>query len=121
MHRHRHEQVPRAIRHLDPNGAGRRGYEFEIVRLAVPHLNGRRTARRLICRPRKSRNRSPWMSHSPGVRSDKLSLHMMEVIGSPLRRAPFGWWDLLDIVIVSLLIYELLILGLSPKGALAPA
>src|SRR6266545_7112262 len=33
---------------------------------------------------------------------------MMEVIGSLLRRAPFGWWDLLDIVIVSLLIYEFL-------------
>jgi hypothetical protein len=46
---------------------------------------------------------------------------MMEAIGSLLRRAPFCWWDLLDIVIVSLLIYELLILGLSPKGALAPA
>ena len=33
---------------------------------------------------------------------------MMEVIGSILRRAPFGWWDLLDIAIVSFLIYEFL-------------
>jgi len=33
---------------------------------------------------------------------------MMELIGSVLRRAPFGWWDLLDIAIVSVLIYEFL-------------
>src|SRR5215208_1161532 len=33
---------------------------------------------------------------------------MMDVIGSVLRRAPFGWWDLLDIAIVSFLIYEFL-------------
>jgi diadenylate cyclase len=33
---------------------------------------------------------------------------MMEVIGSVLRRAPFGWWDLVDIAIVSILIYEFL-------------
>jgi diadenylate cyclase len=33
---------------------------------------------------------------------------MMEVIGSLLRRAPFGWWDLVDIAIVSVLIYEFL-------------
>jgi len=33
---------------------------------------------------------------------------MMEVIGSVLRRAPFGWWDLIDIAIVSILIYEFL-------------
>jgi diadenylate cyclase len=33
---------------------------------------------------------------------------MMELIGSVLRRAPFGWWDLIDIAIVSVLIYEFL-------------
>jgi len=33
---------------------------------------------------------------------------MMELIGSVLRRAPFGWWDLLDIAIVSVLLYEFL-------------
>jgi len=32
----------------------------------------------------------------------------MELIGSVLRRAPFGWWDLLDIAIVSVLLYEFL-------------
>ena len=33
---------------------------------------------------------------------------MMELISSVLRRAPFGWWDLLDIAIVSVLLYEFL-------------
>jgi diadenylate cyclase len=33
---------------------------------------------------------------------------MTELIASVLRRAPFGWWDLLDIAIVSVLIYEFL-------------
>jgi diadenylate cyclase len=33
---------------------------------------------------------------------------MMELIASVLRRAPFGWWDLLDIAIVSVLLYEFL-------------
>jgi diadenylate cyclase len=33
---------------------------------------------------------------------------MMEVIGGFLRRAPLGWWDLLDIAIVSVVIYEFL-------------
>ena len=33
---------------------------------------------------------------------------MMELVGSVLRRAPFGWWDLVDILIVSVLVYEFL-------------
>src|SRR6188474_3704962 len=33
---------------------------------------------------------------------------MMDVLDSVLRRAPFGWWDLLDIAIVSVLLYEFL-------------
>ena len=35
---------------------------------------------------------------------------MMDFLGSILRRPPVGWWDLLDIAIVSLLIYEFLLL-----------
>src|SRR5437868_10798052 len=33
---------------------------------------------------------------------------MMDFFGSVLRRPPMGWWDLLDIAIVSFLIYEFL-------------
>src|SRR3954454_9557185 len=33
---------------------------------------------------------------------------MMQVLGSILRRPPVGWWDLLDIALVSVLIYEFL-------------
>jgi diadenylate cyclase len=33
---------------------------------------------------------------------------MLDFLGSALRRPPVGWWDLLDIAIVSLLIYEFL-------------
>src|SRR5919198_6098842 len=33
---------------------------------------------------------------------------MLELIGGVLRRPPVGWWDLLDIAIVSLLIFEFL-------------
>jgi len=33
---------------------------------------------------------------------------MMEFLGSILRRPPMGWWDLVDIAIVSFLIYEFL-------------
>jgi diadenylate cyclase len=33
---------------------------------------------------------------------------MLDFLGSILRRPPMGWWDLLDIAIVSLLIYEFL-------------
>jgi diadenylate cyclase len=33
---------------------------------------------------------------------------MMDFLGSILRRPPVGWWDLLDIAIVSFLIYEFL-------------
>ena len=33
---------------------------------------------------------------------------MMELLGSALRRPPVGWWDILDIAIVSFLIYEFL-------------
>src|SRR4026208_2064156 len=33
---------------------------------------------------------------------------MMDFLGSILRRPPMGWWDLLDIAIVSFLIYEFL-------------
>src|SRR4051812_34222619 len=33
---------------------------------------------------------------------------MMDFFGSVLRRPPMGWWDLLDITIVSFLIYEFL-------------
>jgi diadenylate cyclase len=33
---------------------------------------------------------------------------MMEFLGSILRRPPMGWWDLVDIAIVSILIYEFL-------------
>jgi diadenylate cyclase len=35
---------------------------------------------------------------------------MMDFLGSILRRPPVGWWDLLDIAIVSFLIYEFLLL-----------
>ena len=35
---------------------------------------------------------------------------MVELLGSILRRPPVGWWDLLDIAIVSFLIYECLLL-----------
>src|SRR6476469_2943225 len=35
---------------------------------------------------------------------------MMEFFSSVLRRPPMGWWDLLDIAIVSFLIYEFLLL-----------
>jgi diadenylate cyclase len=35
---------------------------------------------------------------------------MVELLGSILRRPPVGWWDLLDIAIVSFLIYEFLLL-----------
>ena len=33
---------------------------------------------------------------------------MPEFLSSLLRRPPVGWWDLLDIAIVSLVIYEFL-------------
>lgn len=33
---------------------------------------------------------------------------MMELLGSILRRPPMGWWDLVDIAIVSFLVYEFL-------------
>jgi diadenylate cyclase len=33
---------------------------------------------------------------------------MMEFLGSILRRPPMGWWDLVDIAIVSFLVYEFL-------------
>src|SRR4026209_817448 len=33
---------------------------------------------------------------------------MMDFLGSILRRPPVGWWDLLDIAIVSVLVYEFL-------------
>jgi len=33
---------------------------------------------------------------------------MVDFFGSILRRPPMGWWDLLDIAIVSFLIYEFL-------------
>jgi diadenylate cyclase len=33
---------------------------------------------------------------------------MIEFLGSILRRPPMGWWDLVDIAIVSFLIYEFL-------------
>jgi diadenylate cyclase len=35
---------------------------------------------------------------------------MVDFLGSMLRRPPVGWWDLLDIAIVSFLIYEFLLL-----------
>jgi diadenylate cyclase len=35
---------------------------------------------------------------------------MVDFLGSILRRPPVGWWDLLDIAIVSFLIYEFLLL-----------
>lgn len=35
---------------------------------------------------------------------------MVELLGSILRRPPVGWWDLVDIAIVSFLIYECLLL-----------
>ena len=35
---------------------------------------------------------------------------MVEFLGSILRRPPVGWWDLLDIAVVSFLIYEFLLL-----------
>jgi diadenylate cyclase len=35
---------------------------------------------------------------------------MFDVLGNILRRPPVGWWDLLDIAIVSFLIYEFLLL-----------
>ena len=41
---------------------------------------------------------------------------MPEYLTSLLQRPPVGWWDLLDIAIVSILIYEFLklIRGLAP-------
>ena len=33
---------------------------------------------------------------------------MIDFLGSILRRQPIGWWDLVDIAIVSFLIYEFL-------------
>ena len=35
---------------------------------------------------------------------------MVDFLGSILRRPPVGWWDVLDIAIVSFLIYEFLLL-----------
>jgi diadenylate cyclase len=35
---------------------------------------------------------------------------MVEFFGSILRRPPMGWWDLVDIAIVSFLVYEFLLL-----------
>ena len=35
---------------------------------------------------------------------------MIEFLGSILRRPPMGWWDLVDIAIVSFLVYEFLLL-----------
>ena len=33
---------------------------------------------------------------------------MVDFFGSILRRPPMGWWDLVDIAIVSFLVYEFL-------------
>jgi diadenylate cyclase len=42
---------------------------------------------------------------------------MMQVLGSILRRPPVGWWDLLDIALVSVLIYEFLKLIRGTRAA----
>ena len=41
------------------------------------------------------------------IRCDKLTA-VSEYLTSLLRRPPVGWWDLLDIAIVSILFYEFL-------------
>ncbi|MEN3336473.1 MAG: diadenylate cyclase, partial [Acidobacteriota bacterium] len=42
---------------------------------------------------------------------------MMHFLGSVLRRPPVGWWDLLDIALVSVLIYEFLKLIRGTRAA----
>src|SRR6478736_140352 len=47
------------------------------------------------------------ISHDPSASSVK-QLFAMSVLSSFLRRPPIGWWDLVDILVVSVLVYEVL-------------
>jgi diadenylate cyclase len=48
------------------------------------------------------------ISHDPSAGSVKHQLFAMSVLSSFLRRPPIGWWDLVDILVVSVLVYEVL-------------